>query len=35
MIPERRFAFLMVTNSDSAAIPLRKRIQAEALALAK
>ena len=35
MIPDRKFAFIMMTNSDSAGIPLLKQIQAEALALAK
>lgn len=35
MIPDRKFAFVMMTNSDSAGIPLLKQIQAEAIALAK
>ncbi|HEY6120773.1 MAG TPA: serine hydrolase domain-containing protein [Pyrinomonadaceae bacterium] len=35
LIPSRKFAFVMMTNSDSAGIPLLKQIQAEALSLAK
>jgi CubicO group peptidase (beta-lactamase class C family) len=35
LIPDRKFAFVMMTNSDSAGIPLLKQIQAEALGLAK
>lgn len=35
LVPSRKFAFVMMTNSDSAGIPLLKQIQAEALSLAK
>lgn len=35
LIPDLQFAFVMMTNSDSAGIPLLKQIQAEALSLAK
>ena len=35
LIPSRKFGFVMMTNSDSAGIPLLKQIQAEALSLAK
>ena len=35
LIPSRKFAFVMMTNSDFAGIPLLKQIQAEALSLAK
>lgn len=35
MIPSRKFAFVMMTNSDSVGIPVLKQIQAEALNLAK
>ena len=34
IIPDRKFAFVMMTNSDSAGIPLLKQIQAEAVGLA-
>jgi len=33
LVPDRNFAFVMMTNSDRAGIPLLKRIEAEALAL--
>jgi len=35
LIPSRKFAFVMMTSSDFAGIPLLKQIQAEALSLAK
>jgi CubicO group peptidase (beta-lactamase class C family) len=35
LVPSRKFAFVLMTNSDSAGIPLLKQIQAEALSLAK
>jgi len=35
LVPSRNFAFVMMTNSDFAGIPLLKQIQAEALSLAK
>jgi len=35
LVPSRKFAFVMMTNSDFAGIPLLKQIQAEALSLAK
>ena len=35
LIPSRKFAFVMMTNSDSAGIPLLKQIQTEAVSLAK
>lgn len=35
MIPSRKFAFVMMTNSDSAGLQFLKQVQAEALKLAK
>lgn len=35
LIPSRKFAFVMMTNSDFAGVPLLKQIQAEAMSLAK
>jgi len=35
LIPSRKFAFVMMTNSDFAGIPLLKQIQKEALSMAK